>query len=192
MALYPTSPVWVPSWLSAWTLAREHFNLPHLSCDACNHYIMPGACPQYASRRCPWQRVSLHQCGWRHGLLFGHHHVSSSPEYTALPYDTYNACHITHAMPGVRLLYITCASTKLMRLLCRRAESSEPSTTHPVSKIKPDAVAVRVCRDRKAKQHMLEDLLQPSGRRVGPMAAKKLLGLLLAEDPHIPMEDFAR
>ena len=39
---------------------------------------------------------------------------------------------------------------------------------------------------------MIEDLLQPSGRRVGPMAAKKLLGLLMCEDPSTPMEVFAR
>ena len=41
-------------------------------------------------------------------------------------------------------------------------------------------------------QRLIEGLQQPTGRRVGPMAARKLIGFLTAEDPLTPMEDFAK
>lgn len=34
--------------------------------------------------------------------------------------------------------------------------------------------------------------LPQATRRVGPMAAKKLIGLLMCEDPMMPMDDFAK
>ena len=47
-------------------------------------------------------------------------------------------------------------------------------------------------RDRRARQRLIEGLPQPGGRsKIGPLAAKKLIGLLTAEDPMTAMESFA-
>lgn len=47
-------------------------------------------------------------------------------------------------------------------------------------------------RDQRAKQRLIEGLPQPGGRsKIGPMAAKKLIGLLTAEDPMAAMDSFA-
>ena len=52
-------------------------------------------------------------------------------------------------------------------------------------------ISLMLIRDQRAKQNMIENLPQLGGRnRVGPMAAKKLIGLLTAEDPMTPMDDF--
>ena len=47
-------------------------------------------------------------------------------------------------------------------------------------------------RDQQAKLRLIEGLPQPGGRsKIGPMAAKKLVGLLTAEDPMTAMDSFA-
>ena len=48
-------------------------------------------------------------------------------------------------------------------------------------------------RDQRARHRLIEGLPQPGGRssKIGPMAAKKLIGLLTAEDPMTAMESFA-
>ena len=47
-------------------------------------------------------------------------------------------------------------------------------------------------RDQRAKQRLIEGLPQPGGRsKIGAMAAKKLIGLLTAEDPMTAMDSFA-
>lgn len=47
-------------------------------------------------------------------------------------------------------------------------------------------------RDQRAKQRLIEGLPQPGGRsKIGPMAAKKLIGLLTADDPMVAMDSFA-
>ena len=49
-----------------------------------------------------------------------------------------------------------------------------------------------MCSDTRDVQRLLEGLVQQhSGRRVGPMAARKLIGLLTSEDPLQNMDDFA-
>lgn len=58
------------------------------------------------------------------------------------------------------------------------------------------ALHLRSClvlyRDQRAKQKLIEGLTQPGGRsKIGPMAAKKLVGLLTAEDPMTAMDSFA-
>lgn len=49
-----------------------------------------------------------------------------------------------------------------------------------------------MCSDTRDVQRLLEGLVQQhSGKRVGPMAARKLIGLLTSENPLQNMEDFA-
>ena len=67
----------------------------------------------------------------------------------------------------------------------------------------PELLSMRFCksnfscdmvllRDQRARQRLIEGLPQPGGRsKIGPMAAKKLIGLLTAEDPMTAMDSFA-
>lgn len=41
-------------------------------------------------------------------------------------------------------------------------------------------------------QKLIENLMQHTSKRVGPMAARKLIGLLTSEDPLQAMDDFAK
>jgi len=47
-------------------------------------------------------------------------------------------------------------------------------------------------RDKRDTQKLLENLMQHTAKRVGPMAARKLIGLLTSEDPLQAMDDFAK
>ena len=47
-------------------------------------------------------------------------------------------------------------------------------------------------RNKRDTQKLLENLMQHTAKRVGPMAARKLIGLLTSEDPLQAMDDFAK
>lgn len=47
-------------------------------------------------------------------------------------------------------------------------------------------------RDKRDTQKLIENLMQHTAKRVGPMAARKLIGLLTSEDPLQAMDDFAK
>ena len=53
-------------------------------------------------------------------------------------------------------------------------------------------LCLRMYRDPGGTRSQLENLLHPEGQRVGPMAARRLVGLLTAEDPLTPMDAFAK
>ncbi|KAL0030353.1 hypothetical protein WJX77_011899 [Trebouxia sp. C0004] len=54
------------------------------------------------------------------------------------------------------------------------------------------ATCMDPCKDKRDTQRLLENLMQHKAKRVGPMAARKLIGLLTSEDPLQAMDDFAK
>lgn len=51
---------------------------------------------------------------------------------------------------------------------------------------------IRSGRDKRDTQKLIENLTQHTAKRVGPMAARKLIGFLTSEDPLQAMDDFAK
>ncbi|KAL0048318.1 hypothetical protein WJX82_000739 [Trebouxia sp. C0006] len=54
------------------------------------------------------------------------------------------------------------------------------------------ATCMDPCKDKRDTQKLIENLMQHTSKRVGPMAARKLIGLLTSEDPLQAMDDFAK
>ncbi|KAA6428486.1 MAG: crossover junction endonuclease EME1B-like [Trebouxia sp. A1-2] len=54
------------------------------------------------------------------------------------------------------------------------------------------ATCMDPCKDKRDTQKLIENLTQHTAKRVGPMAARKLIGFLTSEDPLQAMDDFAK